>query len=124
MADVTFSYPLDLLTRTENRFIVDIIDRMMYRVGVLSQVPQMIKWKLGALVIPSGRLAVYRFRRLAKEIAMARVQRTTADDRRDVFKNLIDAKDSETGEKLALPELLAETGVLIVAGTYRIVKYS
>lgn len=124
MADVTFSYPLDLLTRTENRFIVDVIDRMMYRVGVLSQVPQMIKWKLGALVIPSGRLAVYRFRRLAKEIAMARVQRTTADDRRDVFKNLIDAKDSETGEKLALPELLAETGVLIVAGTYRIVKYS
>ena len=74
------------------------------------------------MVIPSGRLAVYRFRRLAKEIAIARVQRTTADNHRDVFKNLIDAKDSETGEKLALPELLAETGVLIVAGTYRAVK--
>ncbi|KFZ18059.1 hypothetical protein V501_01384 [Pseudogymnoascus sp. VKM F-4519 (FW-2642)] len=115
--DVVFSYPLDLLTRAENRFFVDVIDKMMYRVGVLSQIPQMLKWKLSPFVIPSGRLASKRFVGLAKEIATTRVQRVTADSHRDVFQNLIDAKDSETGEKLALPEVLAETMALIVAGS-------
>jgi cytochrome P450 len=116
MADVIFSHPLDLMSRTENRFIVETIKTLIHRVGVLSQVPHIIKLKLNSLIFRKGKRATEVFVQMATKIALARVQRSVADDHRDAFKVLIDAKDSETGQNLDMRELLAETGVLIVAG--------
>ena len=68
------------------------------------------------MVLPSGNRAWERFRIVAKNMAVSRLQLSVADDHKDAFKNLVDAKDPETGKSLELQELLAEAGVLIVAG--------
>lgn len=46
---------------------------------------------------------------------MARINKPP-EGRRDVFQNVLDAKDPETGQPLPLPEMLSEVAVLIVAG--------
>ncbi|KAH6704365.1 putative cytochrome P450 [Leptodontidium sp. MPI-SDFR-AT-0119] len=117
MANVVFSHPLDLLSRPDNRYIVHAIDDMMYRVGVLSQIPQLLKWRASKWIIPKGKSSGNRFVEKATQIAMARLQGAALEGHRDAFQNLIDAKDSETGEGLPIPELLAETVTLIVAGS-------
>jgi hypothetical protein len=116
MADVIFSNHLDLMNRPDNRFLVHTIETMMHRVGVLSQVPQMIKWGLDFVVLPYGKKAAGAFKQMATKIAVTRVQLAASNDHRDAFKNLLDAKDPETGKGFQMMELRAETGVLIVAG--------
>ncbi|KAH9211037.1 cytochrome P450 [Leptodontidium sp. 2 PMI_412] len=117
MANVVFSHPLDLLSRPDNRFIVHATDDMMYRVGVLSHIPRLLKWKALKWIISKGQLSAIRFFEKATQIAMTRLQGAALEGHRDAFQNLMEAKDSETGEGLPIPELLAESVTLIVAGS-------
>lgn len=115
MTDVTFSQRKSLMTRLDNRGIIDVIHSMMNRVGVISQIPTTREYKADRVILPKGFLSSLKFKQEVQRIAMARINEPQ-EGRRDVFQNLLDAKDPESGQSLPLPELLSECGVLIVAG--------
>lgn len=126
MTEVVFSNKMHLMTSPETRPVVHNIARMMDRVAVTAQIPwvrEWAPWNLDRLLImPSSVLNTFKFHNKASEMASGRVKRTESD-LKDVYKNVLDAKDPETGESLQTPELLAETGVLIVAGRSPVLDY-
>ncbi|KIY00707.1 uncharacterized protein Z520_03372 [Fonsecaea multimorphosa CBS 102226] len=119
MTDVIFSVKRHLIENSHYRWITTCIERMMHRIGVLSMVPWTRWWGLGLhwLIMPDGVRASAQFTDEAKYFATARMKQQLPKGKKDVFQNLLNAKDAETGEGLPLPELLAEAGLLIVAGS-------
>ena len=115
MTDVTFSQRLQLLTRPDNRYIVDAVNGMMHRVGVISQIPYVKEWGIANLIMWKKLKDVIRFRDATKEIAVSRIN-MKQEGLHDAFQNLLNAKDPETDEGLSLPEILVESAVLVVAG--------
>lgn len=118
MTDVTFSVKRHLIENPSYRWITTCIEKMMNRVGVISMVPWTRYGYTGLhwLLLPQGVLAALKFRDEAMYFAKTRLQQENLPEgRKDVFSNLQNAKDPETGNGLPLPEVLAEAGVLIVA---------
>jgi cytochrome P450 len=77
--------------------------------------PAIGNWKLDNILFRelTGKRAAY-----AKYVMDLAAQRTKATaDRKDFFHYLLNAKDPETGEGFAMPELWAESSLLIVAGS-------
>jgi len=120
MADVIFSGRLELMTRPDKRFIVDIIDALQHRVGVLSQIPFVYDLGLQRYVLPEGYKAAKRFKDASIDIVMGRVK--SEKEHMDAYASLLNAKDPETGKGLDMNELIAEAGVLIIAGMFYAVE--
>jgi hypothetical protein len=74
-------------------------------------------WGFGLhwLIIPTGVLAFLKFFGEVEYFVKTRMSTPLPEGRRDVYQNLHNAKDPETGEGLSHSELHAEAGVLIVA---------
>ncbi|EXJ68907.1 uncharacterized protein A1O5_07839 [Cladophialophora psammophila CBS 110553] len=119
MTDVIFSVKRHLIENPDYRWITSCIESMMNRIGVVSMVPWTRWWGLGLhwAIKPDGVRAYLRFHDEAEYFAKARMKQQLPEGRKDVYQNLLNAKDAQTGEGLPLPELLAETGLLIVAGS-------
>ncbi|OAP60083.1 hypothetical protein AYL99_05085 [Fonsecaea erecta] len=119
MTDVIFSVKRHLIENPDHRWITTCIERMMHRVGVISMVPWTKWWGLGLhwLIVRDGVRATLQFQEVAKDIATTRMQQKQSEGKKDVFQNLLNAKDAETGEDMPLPELMAEASLLIVAGS-------
>jgi hypothetical protein len=89
--------------------------------AILTWNPQMIPWTrwwgigLHWLLVPGGVLAFVKFMGEVEYFIKTRLSIVPSEGKRDVYQNLLNAKDPETGEELGQPELLAEAGVLIVA---------
>ena len=59
----------------------------------------------------------YEFEALSKAQSDWRVSQQGKLAHKDLFTSLLEARDPETGKALSLEELIAEAGILIVAGT-------
>jgi cytochrome P450 len=120
MTDVTFSVKRHLIENPEYRWITSCIETMMDRIGVLSMVPWTRWWGLGFhwLIRPMGVVAYLKFFGEVEYFVKTRIGQPPRGGRKDVWSNLENAKDPETGGRLSRPEFHAEAGVLIVAGQY------
>ena len=118
MTDVTFSVSRHLIEKPDYRWITSCIETMMDRIGVLSMVPWARWWRLGLhwLIRPAGVIAYLKFFGETQYFVKTRMAQTLPEGRKDVYQNLVKAKDPETGGGLSLSELNSEAGVLIVAG--------
>jgi len=121
MTDVTFSQQFQLLTRPDYRYIVDSINNMMHRAGVISQIPYVKEWGIGNLIMRKKLIDAAKFRDATKKLAVGRMN-MKQEGQKDAFQNILNAKDPESGEGLPLPEILVEAAVLVVAGRCRIHK--
>jgi hypothetical protein len=120
MTDVVFSVKRHLVENPEYRWITSCIENTMHRVGVISQIPWAIWWGIGLhwFVVPSGVLAVLRFSGEVLSFVSERTSRPPSDGRKDVYQNLLNAKDPDTGGALSTREVRSESAILIVAGTF------
>jgi hypothetical protein len=120
MTDVTFSVKRHLIENPEYRWITSCIETMMDRIGILSMVPWTRWWGLGFhwLIRPMGVVAYLKFFGEVEYFVKTRIGQPPRGGRKDVWSNLENAKDPETGGGLSRPEFHSEAGVLIVAGQY------
>ena len=115
MTDVIFSQQFQLLTRPDYRYIVDSINNMMHRAGVISQIPYVKEWGIGNLIMRKKLRDAAKFRDATKKLAVGRMN-MKQEGQKDAFQNILNAKDPESSEGLPLPEILVEAAVLVVAG--------
>jgi hypothetical protein len=116
MTDVIFSKRMHLLTRPDYRYIYVAMERLMDGVGVLSQIPIWKRLRLDYLFLRGSVKGEMIFRQEATKIAMGRLKQSSSSP--DIYQKLIDATDPETELRLSIPELLANTALLIVAGKW------
>jgi cytochrome P450 len=133
LGDLCFGTSFGMQEKPGNRFIPDLVQKsakmallvspshaqiVPYRTLTTPQsctMPAIGNWKLDNILFRelTEKRAVY-----AKYCMAFAAQRTKATtDRKDFFHYLLNAKDPETGEGFAMPELWAESSLLIVAGS-------
>lgn len=79
--------------------------------------PGLLKFKLDQIFLRKMMEGTHQFEALSKAQSDWRIAQSDDLSRKDLFKELLTAKDPETGNGLTAEELVAEAGVLIVAGT-------
>ena len=119
-----FGKSLDLLTNPANRFIRDVLTAPAFMMGIYFQCPRLNKLRLEQFGLEKplmwwhGENMSYDRPKFGR-LMMSMVQERLALDKhanKDLFSLLIDAKDPDTGEGLAVEELWAEARVFMVAG--------
>lgn len=79
--------------------------------------PSLLKLKLDALLSFSKMAKdMETFKSLSQKQAETRMKKGQNIATKDVFYHLMNAKDPETGKGFSGPELVAEAGVLMIAG--------
>ncbi|KAL4876764.1 cytochrome P450 [Aspergillus karnatakaensis] len=116
MSELVFSTSYNLLTSSENHWIVDGVLGQMQRFGFLLQIPQLETFKMNHILFPEARRRAMRFTMKAREIMQARLARQK-EGLTDVLGNMIAAKDPETGEGLPTMQLAVDSNLLIIAGS-------
>lgn len=80
--------------------------------------PAILKLKLDRLLFPSIINETYKFEALSKEQSTWRANQNSKDLKyRDLFTALLEARDPDTGLGYSQEELIAEAGLLIIAGS-------
>ncbi|OAP63321.1 hypothetical protein AYL99_02548 [Fonsecaea erecta] len=118
MGEVVFSKSFDMLTNPSLRYVLDLIDSMVfstllggivpwiYRSGLINVLfPRLLRTRTKFIAYVAGVVQ----NRIAAEATPA------AGRRRDFFHHLLNAKDAETGKPLPIASLFSE-GVLLVVG--------
>ncbi|RYP12405.1 hypothetical protein DL767_011316 [Monosporascus sp. MG133] len=119
MADVVFSAKYVLLGTERFRYVLDAIDVSNVRMGTLVQAGGWASWKrLEKAVFQKSIEARNRFVRFVTRVVTVRIGKekdVLEDDIPDLFSRLRDAHDPDTGDKLTVDEIAAESTTLIVA---------
>ena len=108
---------LSTLERADNRYVLELIPTTARHALITGHTPLMTTLGLDRLFFRNllgdkMRLFSYSTARLQKRAALGK-----DTDRRDFFYYLLQAKDPETGEGFALREMMAESNLLLVAGS-------
>ena len=116
MFDVVFGDKYEMVSKSENRPLLDAIATSSVRVGVMIQAPELRNRKIDKWLFPSSIAARGTFIAFVNKMLMNKSTEKEEPDRRNVFTILTSAKDPETGEGLRPSEIGAESTTLIVAG--------
>ncbi|EUC26774.1 hypothetical protein COCCADRAFT_113420 [Bipolaris zeicola 26-R-13] len=123
MSKLVFGTSYDLLTSSENHWIVDGVSGQMRRVSFLMQLPELESMGLHHILFPQARRKALAFSKKSREIFEARQIRmhdkTNVDnleENTDLFSKLLSARDPDTGQALSQQQLWAESNLLIIAG--------
>jgi cytochrome P450 len=79
--------------------------------------PALLKLGLDSIFLRNLMKGTYDFEALSKAQSDWRVSQQGKLAHKDLFTSLLEARDPETGKALSSEELIAEAGILIVAGT-------
>jgi cytochrome P450 len=79
--------------------------------------PALLKLGLDKIFLRKLMKGTYEFEALSKEQSDWRISQQGKVDQKDLFAALLQARDPETGKGLTSEQLVAEAGILIVAGT-------
>lgn len=123
MSHLVFGTSYNLLSNSEDHWIIDGVLGQMRRVSLLMQLPELEDMRLDRLMFPDARRKAFRFSMKSREIMEARRkkgnERGSEDpENTDMFTKLLSAKDPETGEGLSDRQLWAESNLLIIAGKF------
>ncbi|KAJ5645945.1 hypothetical protein N7490_002317 [Penicillium lividum] len=117
MGDVTFSRNWSIQASSANRHILDLMSLGTSGINLTGHMPTFLKLKLHQICFPSLVKGVQEFFELSAAQSMWRVaQDPSTLPNRDLFAALLDARDPETQKGYSRQELIAEAGILIVAG--------
>ena len=120
--DLSFGESLHLLDKPDMHFIIESIGSYLHRSYMAMQYPavftpgtgnwlSLFKWLLPDL------LNRERYAQATKDVAQKRINsKDSRKDCKDIMSFLLEAKDSETGEKLSTAELRSEANLMISAG--------
>ncbi|KAJ5734190.1 hypothetical protein N7493_002976 [Penicillium malachiteum] len=117
MGDVTFSRHWDTQLSDANRHILDLMSLGTSGIHLAGHMPSFLKLKLDQICFPSLIKGVQEFFQLSKAQAMWRAAQSSSTlPNRDLFAALLDARDPETQKGYSQQDLIAEAGILIIAG--------
>ncbi|EWZ28664.1 cytochrome P450 [Fusarium oxysporum Fo47] len=121
MSHLVFGTSYNLLTNSENHWVIDGVLGQMRRMSFLTMLPELEDMRFDLLLFPGARRMAYQFAVKSREIMEARKIREKAmegqETKVDLFSKLLAAKDPETGEGLPDKQLWAESNVMIIAGS-------
>jgi cytochrome P450 len=123
MSDVIFGEAFHLLEKSDNRFIVDCIEKSNVRTGVLLQAPVLATRKLDYVLFPEAIRGRNLFIGFVNKLLQQRMK-VEPLKRTDIFSKLLDAVDPETKQKLNIAEIGAESTTMIVAGERSVLSFS
>lgn len=132
LGDLCFGQSFGMQEKPSNRFIPDLVQGSAKNVLLVKHpldtsfrreltsiqnctMPALRNWKLDSLLLKELTEKRAAFAKYCMALAAQRTKAIT--DRKDFFYYLLNAKDSETGKGFTLPELWAESSLLIVAGS-------
>lgn len=116
LGDICYGKSFETLERDDNRFAVDLLARSSKFHYLNAQMPRLKKLGLDRLLFPKIRADRERFMAYSKSRLSERMKLGNDTGRRDFFHYLLNAKDPETGQGFAVPELWGESNVLLIAG--------
>ncbi|KAG5758498.1 hypothetical protein H9Q72_013367 [Fusarium xylarioides] len=121
MSHLVFGTSYDLLTKSENHWVINGALGQMRRMSFLTSLPELEDMKLGLLLFLDAYRMAYRFAVKSREIMEARRSREKAmggqETKADLFSKLLAARNPETGEGLSEKQLWSESNVMIIAGS-------
>ncbi|KAM5362864.1 hypothetical protein ACJZ2D_012313 [Fusarium nematophilum] len=124
MSHLVYGTSYDLLTNSENHWVIDGVLGQMRRISFLTMLPELEDMRFDRLLFPDARRKAFRFSIKSREIMEARKtkekemdQRGDQENKVDLFSKLLAAKDPETGEGLSDKQLWAESNLMIIAGS-------
>jgi len=117
MASVCFSSSFEMLSKEDNRYILDTLPIAVNALNMVGHMSSLIKLGLGGLVFGSENVEMERYKEFSKKQSDKRIARGTDVKFKDVFSFLLEAKDDETGYSFSMEELVGESSLLITGGS-------
>ncbi|KAI1344338.1 isotrichodermin C-15 hydroxylase [Xylariaceae sp. FL0016] len=117
LGDLCFGKAFHMLERPDNRYALQLVSLAATRhliCGTMRLVEQLHLDKVFFRHIATGRVKYLAY---SKAQLTERTKLGDDTDRRDFFYHLLKARDPETGQGFAIPELWAESNLLIIAGS-------
>jgi hypothetical protein len=119
MTDVTFSARFNTIAEKTHRYAIEAIETSNKRLGVILHAPEMGVKRIQPYFFGEELLARYRFVMFIREVLSDRLG-SHSQGHNDIMSFVQQVKDIDTGKTLDEAELSAETAVLIVAGSERL----
>ncbi|KFX96737.1 hypothetical protein V490_03168 [Pseudogymnoascus sp. VKM F-3557] len=116
MGDLCFGKAFGMLEKEDNRFAIELIGNAAHRHLICGTMPLLHEYHLDHVLFPHLAAGRQRYMAYSKSQSVERMKNPDVD-RKDFFYYLLKAKDPETGASFALPELWAESNLLIIAGS-------
>ena len=116
LGDICYGKSFETLEREDNRFAVELVGISSKFHYLNGQMPKLKKLGLDRVLFPTIRAEREKFMAYSKSRLSERMKLGNDTDRRDFFYYLLNAKDPETGQGFAVPELWGESNVLLIAG--------
>ncbi|KAF4126179.1 Cytochrome P450 [Geosmithia morbida] len=123
LGDLSFGKAFQMLENPDNRFALGLveaattrhlIERRKQKCGTM---PIINKLKIDRVMFPNIAAGRARYMAYSKGQLTERTKLGEDSDRRDFFYYLLKARDPETGQGFSIPELWAESNLLIIAGS-------
>ncbi|KAI3318071.1 isotrichodermin C-15 hydroxylase [Xylariaceae sp. AK1471] len=117
LGDLSFGKAFHMLERPDNRYALDLVSLATTRHLICGTMRLVEKLHLDKVLF--RRIATGRAKYMAYSKAQLTERTKLGDDtdRRDFFYHLLKARDPETGQGFAMPELWGESNLLIIAGS-------
>ncbi|KAI0391226.1 cytochrome P450 [Xylariaceae sp. FL0594] len=117
LGDLSYGKAFHMLERPDNRYALDLVSLATTRHLICGTMRLVEKLHLDKVLF--RRIATGRAKYMAYSKAQLTERTKLGDDtdRRDFFYHLLKARDPETGQGFAMPELWGESNLLIIAGS-------
>ncbi|KIW29548.1 uncharacterized protein PV07_05360 [Cladophialophora immunda] len=119
MGEVVFGNGFNMMTDDKERYILPLIDNMVFSMLLGGIIPWLFKWGVIDFMFPSIYSGRVRFISEAEKKITHRLSRghESKGDRKDFFHFLLSHRDPETGAPLSRKTLLTEGVLLVTAGS-------
>ncbi|KAL6852994.1 hypothetical protein ACO1O0_007543 [Amphichorda felina] len=117
LGDLSYGKAFHMLERPDNRFALELVEAATTRHLVCGTMPIVNKLKFDRVLFPKLAAGRARYMAYSKAQLTERTKLGEDSDRRDFFYYLLKARDPETGQGFSIPELWAESNLLIIAGS-------
>jgi len=111
-----FGESLEMLTKTDNRFLVDAIGKVNIRSGIYMQYPSIAKYKLEQRLFPKGAAVMAKFREVVTNMVIKRLE-AGVNAKNDLLSSISGWEDPKTGKGLSREDIWLEGRTLLLAGS-------
>ncbi|OIW26727.1 cytochrome P450-like protein [Coniochaeta ligniaria NRRL 30616] len=117
LGDLCFGKAFHMLERPDNRYAIDLVGAAASRHLLCGTMPVVNTLSLDKILFRKIAAGRARYMAYSRAQLTERTRLGEETDRRDFFYHLLKAKDPETGQGFAMPELWGESNLLIIAGS-------
>ncbi|KAI0023292.1 isotrichodermin C-15 hydroxylase [Xylariomycetidae sp. FL0641] len=117
LGDLCFGKAFHMLERPDNRYALELVSLATTRHLICGTMRIVEKLHLDGLLFPKIAAGRAKYMAYSKAQLTERTKLGDDTDRRDFFYHLLQARDPETGQGFATPELWGESNLLIIAGS-------